>query len=117
MFKKDWFRWRGVKVAAAATEEIAFPRVEPGRHYHITRVAVENETSTSTDVRILVRGHGWDHYIEEKDTLAADTLYRENEPFHLSEGEDLVAKFTGVSVNDDLRFYVEGYWLDQIEEG
>lgn len=116
MPKKNWFRWRGVKVAAATTEEIAFPRVEPGRHYHITRFSVENETSASTDVRVLVRGHGWDHPEVEKDSPAAATVYYENEPTHLSEGEELLAKWTGATVSDRLVFYVEGWWVKTGED-
>lgn len=110
MQKRNYFRWRGGKIAAAGTNEIAFPRVEPGRQYHITRIAVENETSASTDVRILVRGHGYDHYELEQDSPAAATLYWDSDPIDLGEGEDFVAKWTGASASDLLLFYVEGYW-------
>ena len=116
MLKRNYFRWRGVKVAAAGTNEIAFPRVEPKRQYHIARVAVENETTASTDVRILVRGHGWDHYEMEQDSPAAATLYWDSDPIELSEGEDLVAKWTGATANDRLVFYVSGWWVEEARD-
>lgn len=108
----NFFRQRVTKAAGSgAYTDVAFGPAQPGRRYTITRLAVEDETSApSTDIRVFVDGHGYPHYILEQNSPAAATLYWENEPTLLFEGESLVARFTGATLNDVLQLYVEGWW-------
>ena len=94
-----------------AFDDVSFGPVEPERVYHVSRFAVEDEDSTPTgDIRVSVDGHGYRHFLTEQDIPAAATLYWENEPTHLSEGESLTVRFTGATNNDSLQLYLEGFW-------
>ncbi len=111
-----FFRARRRKVSTGdATDDVAYGPIDPERIYHISRLAVEDEDSAPTgDIRVLVTGHGYDHPIVEQDSPAAATLYWENEPFHLMEGESLVARFTGAASGDALLMYLEGFWHKRV---
>lgn len=118
MSHRNWFRTRRSKESAGGSyDDVSFGPVEPGRHYTIQRYAVEDENSALTgDIRVFVAGHGYNHYLVEKDTPAAAELVWENEPTHLFEGETLTARFTGATSGDDLHLYLEGWW-EEVGEG
>lgn len=107
-----WFRQRRTKVSAAAAPEVlSFEPKEPDRVYHITRVAVENETSAGTgDIRLAITGHGYVHPLRQFNAPAPDVLYVEDQPLLLLEGEALEARFSGTTAADVLQMYFEGWW-------
>ncbi len=109
---RNYFRDRRTKVSAAGSPEIlSFEPREPDRVYHITRVAVENETSIGTgDMRIAITGHGWVHPLRQFSAPAPDVVYVEDREFILLEGEALEARFSGTTASDILQMYFEGWW-------
>ena len=114
MGPRHYFRDRRTKLAGTGSyTDVVFGPVQPGRRYHIGRFAVEAETTAPTgDIRVFADGHGYPHYLLEQDLPAVDTLYWENEPTFLTEGESLTARFTGAAANDVLQLYVEGWWVE-----
>jgi len=114
---RHYFRQRVTKLAGSgAYTDVVFGPVLHDRFYQITRFAVEDETTApSTDIRVFVDGHGFNHYLLEQDSPAAATLYWESDPTFLTQGESLVARFTGPTLNDVLQLYVEGWWVEPVE--
>jgi len=109
------FRTRRTKKAVGGTyDEVEFGPILEDRLYHITRYAVEDETSEPTgDIRCYVKGHGHNHWLVEEDSPTATTLYWDPFPTSLVMGESLVARITGATANDVLNLYVEGWWQEQ----
>ena len=117
MSGRHYFRDRRSLVAADATyNEVAYGPILENRRYHITRLAVEDETTgPDTDIRVYVKGHGYTHWLLEQDSPAAATLYWDTDGTFLVMGESLVARFTGADASDVLQMYVEGWW-EELEE-
>lgn len=102
---------RTVAATLGTTDNVTWGPVLTGRIYHITELAVEDETSApSTDVRVVVTGHGFDFPLVEQDLPAAATLYWSETEHVLSEAESLVARFRGATAADRLQLYVSGWW-------
>lgn len=109
---RHYFRDRRSLVAVGGTyDDVEYappPEVGP---CHVTRLGVEDETTApDTDIRVYVKGHGYEHWLLEQDSPAAATLYWDEDGTFLMAGESLVARFTGADPNDVLRLYVEGWW-------
>lgn len=115
MGERHNFRSRRTAAAVGGTyDEVTFGPIVKDRIYHIERFAAEDETSDPDgDLRVYVRGHGYEHWLNEQDTVALDTLYWDVDGTFLVMGESLVARFTGVDAADFLRLYVEGWWEER----
>ncbi len=96
--------------ASAGTNDLAQSRVDAGKLCCIQRVAVENETTTYTDLRILIDNFGVEFLLEEEDSPQAATLYWMTGEVYLREGQRLVARLTGCTASDVLRAYITGWW-------
>lgn len=97
--------------AGAATEECTFGPPNAERRYVITRHAVRDVDSTPTGaITILVRGHGYDHPVNEVPAPAVGRLYTFDDEIHLFPGESLVASFAGSTTGDALELFHEGWW-------
>lgn len=101
--------------ASAGSNDVQMDEIQSGRLYCIQRVAVENETSATTDLRLMKAGTGGELLLEEEDTLAAATLYFTTDPFYLTEGQYLLARFSGCTADDILKVYITGWWRDAYE--
>lgn len=110
--KKYPFDWVLSKVATAGTNDVKTDPVRPGRLYCLQRVAVENESTAYTDLRILKGGGGQEIVVQEEDTPLADTLYWTSCPMYLTEGQHLIARLTGCTASDVIRVYVSGWWKE-----
>lgn len=98
------------KVAGAGSNDLESDQVETGRFYCIQSIAVENETTDYTKLRLLSAGTGGElPFAEQKDPLAA-TLYWFEDDVYLIEGMYIVARLTGCTANDVLKVYLRGYW-------
>lgn len=106
------FRERRTLVSVAlAPEVLSFEPRRPDRVYHVTRVALENETSIGTgDIRLAVTGHGYVHPLRQFQAPAPDVLYVEDREILLLEGDALEARFSGTTSGDVLQMYLEGWW-------
>ncbi len=114
---RNYFRDRRFLVAVGGTyDDVEYaPPPEVGI-CHVTRLGVEDETNApSTDIRVYVKGHGYEHWLMEENSPAAGVLYWDAEETFLMTGEALVARFTGATASDVLRLYVEGWW-EELEE-
>ena len=110
---RNYFRLRRTLSAVGGTfDDVEFGPILEGRFYHITRLAVEDETSApSTDIRCYVGGHGYQHWLNEQNSPAAGVLYWDTDGTFLTMLESLVARFTGATASDVLKLYVEGWWV------
>lgn len=112
--RRNYFRARRVLVATGGTfDELEFAPTPDAEIYHIMRFAVEDETSSpSGDIRVYVKGHGYEHWIMDQESPSAGVLYWERWPTFLFSGESLVARFNGATASDRLVMYLEGwYWV------
>ena len=114
---RKYFRDRRSLVAVGGVyDEVEYRPLVDGAIYHIMRFAVEDEDNTLTgDLRVYVKGHGYEHWLMSQETAAAGQLYWERWPTFLFRGESLVARFTGATANDVLNLYLEGwYWVHPV---
>lgn len=91
-----------------STVTLTFETVATGRYRRYERFGGIDVTSAVTKLRFIVRGHGYDHLISEENTLTANVLYWDAFPITLTEGEYMVAEFTGTVTNDVLHIYSKG---------
>lgn len=109
--KKTPFDFTASTVADADPEDLSFGPIKPGRLYCVQWVAVEDETTGYTFLRILKTTPGADHhYLEERNPAAAN-LYWNDTPIYLQELETLISRLTGVTSGDVLRAYYSGWWV------
>ncbi len=111
-FPVDRIRRKPIRLVSdgSATEYIDDDRVKPGYEHIITRIAIENETSGFTRLRIGT----WDganyQLAEEQKNPAAATLYWTTYPIYISEGENLRIELKGATLNDIIMVYVDGFF-------
>ena len=98
--------------AAAGSNDLAQEQIPDGRLYCIQRVAVENKTTSYTDLRILIGGGGGEFLLEEHDSPQAATLYWMTDPIYLREGQYLVCRLSGCTADNVLKAYITGWWQD-----
>jgi len=108
--KKLALRLRYIQISAgAATEEVKSESPQPGWQWCIQNAGFEDETSNFSELRILIEGHGYNHWIEEQDNPLAGHLFTLDRDVFLHEGERLVARFSGTTSGDMLAMYLSGY--------
>lgn len=108
--KKRPFSWILAKDAIAATDELLSEMVKAGYLYCVQHVTFENETNASTRMRVAVRAGARNVLLGEEKTLTAATLYWYDVPFYMGEGERLAVMVTGVTIADDIKAYVTGWY-------
>ena len=113
--KKQPFDLLLTSTAAAGSNDLRTKPVGPGWLRCVQRVAVENETTLYTDLRILKAGRGAEFLVAEEDNPAAATLYWIDTPVYLMEGQYLVARLSGCTAGDVIKVYVTG-WKAQTTE-
>lgn len=97
------------KASVAATDEdVALPPVPAGWEWELRHVAAEDETTAYTSLRLGIRRGVGLTPLEEQKSPAAATLYSSQDPWHLSAGNVLVARFNGTTSGDRLRLYANG---------
>ncbi len=96
-------------VASDGSNDIATKQVPPGELWCVQRVAVENETTAYTDLRLLKAGRAAEFLLVEEDNPEVATLYWIDTPVYLMEGQYLVARLSGCTANDVLKMYLTGW--------
>ena len=94
--------------AAAGTNKLRTDKVSPGWIEHIKFVAVENETTAYTRLRIGIETQGVFYPFLEEKTPNAAALYFTDVDWILREGQNLQAELTGCTSGDNLEFYIYG---------
>jgi len=113
MSRAHRFRERVQKVAAGTSDDVDFGRITQPRHYVITHLAARDVTTTPTGaLTIMVKGHGYDHLIDEVPAPAKGRLYVFSDEIMLEEGETLTARFDGATADDALELFLEGVWRE-----
>jgi hypothetical protein len=92
-----------------------FDPVPTGRIWVVKNIAVENETTLFTSLRVLIRDPGYDHYILEDYSLLPDRLYWHDGELWIPEGRALGVLFVGTTTGDVLRVYINGFQLKMPE--
>ena len=92
----------------SAVEYIYDNIVRPGDILILDRVAVENETSSYTQLRIGVLSGGVFYPFEEQKTPSLDTLYWASDEIVVAPGENLVIELTGCTSGDKVNIYLCG---------
>lgn len=96
--------------AGVATEYINDETVKPGYIFMLTRIVVENETTSYTSFRIGVYDGTNYHLEEEQKTPVAGQLYWTTEPIYIAEGENLRVELVGCTSGDIVKVYVDGFF-------
>lgn len=108
------FRFRrrsNAKATGGTYDEVSFGPIPSCRVYRVTRFATKDIDNAPTGkLEVYVDGHGYEHLVVEEATPSANELWWENQAIELNEGESLVARYYGATVNDRLRLFVEGQW-------
>ena len=105
------------KIASAGgtNEDISIGPVPPGHLWVITNIAIEDETTAFTSVRISITGFGEDHHLIEDKSLVATTLYWYDGSIFIPEGRKLRVRFVGTTSADVLAAYINGFDVIQPE--
>jgi len=102
--------------AAAGTNDVEMDPVRPGYIYCLQRVSIINETSAATKVRIIDAGDADELLLEEQNAPQADTVYWISEPIYVTEGNNLLVRWTGCTASDVLKVYVKGWYMKRTGE-
>lgn len=102
--------------AADGSNDLQTDRVPSGFLSCIQHVAVENETTAYTDLRVMKARPGREFLLEEEDLPQAATLYWMADDFYLTEGQYVLVRLTGCTAGDKLRVYITG-WMQDVGGG
>ncbi len=91
-----------------ATVTLTFETVPAGMWRRYDIVSVINADNTLDKARLYMTGHGYNHLIDEHNTLTANVLYWSPWSFTLVEGETLKMDLTGSTDDDAIDAYVIG---------
>ena len=96
------------KSGGAATEVVELGPVPEGLMWVLNHVAVEDETTAFTSVRVGVGQANDFRPLEEHIGGVAGELYTVPEPIYVPEGKFLQARFVGTTSADKLAVYING---------
>ncbi len=68
----------------------------------LSHVSCENQTSSTTKIRLGIHNRGIDYYLDELQAVAANELCVSANDFLLGDGDRFFAEFTGTSTDDVL---------------
>ena len=97
---------------STSTERVYSTPVPEGRHWRLTRVSVENETSSATSFRIFTEHGSVRRYWRQQGSPAADTVYTDPDPLHLQSNARLGVEYAGHSLNDRIILNFQGFEVD-----
>lgn len=90
-------------------EDIDDERVPNDYRLKVDHISVENETTAYTRLVIgVVVGHTF-HQLVEEDAPAVDDLYWHDRPFSVPEGCKVRARLMGITANDVIQVYINGF--------
>lgn len=95
--------------AGGAADYIDFGPVPPGHLWHITNVAVLNDTNNTDRVRISIEGFGELHHLADINDPGDQRVYNVNENYYIPEGRKLRVRWIGSVSADVLHAYISGF--------
>ena len=109
------FRYKLSKIADDDADfDLESDRVPSGRKWSIEQFACRFTDNTTTAIQVLIGGNGQEYMLVEQRSPSADTLYWQDQPFELGEGDWLIARFIGTKEDNVLVFYFKGAELRRI---
>lgn len=102
-------------IASAGLAVVKGKPVPAGRIYCYQRIAWEIDKATSggnTRCRLLVDGHGYNHYLSEQDGPTAAVLYWDADPIWLHPGERLGLEVDQAQASTVVQIYATGYYTE-----
>lgn len=93
---------------ASTRYALKFRRLEPGENWKVHYLAFRDNTSGPTSIDIYLDGHGYNHYLAQKQPAVNGYIYFLDVPFRVSEGETLVVEFVGGGSSDVVEAWATG---------
>lgn len=93
---------------ASTRYPLEFKRLEPGEEWEVRYLAFRDATSDPTSIDIYLDGHGYKHYLAQKQPAVAGYIYSLDEPFRVNQGETLVVEFVGGGSSDVMEAWATG---------
>lgn len=97
------------KSGGGTTEDVELGPVPVGLTWVLNHVAVEDETTAFTSVRVGIGQANDFRPLEEHVGGVAGELYTVPEPVYVPEGKFIRARFVGTTSADKLALYINGY--------
>ena len=98
--------------SGAGLQTLRSDPVPAGELWCIQRHSYEGSAATSsgnTRARVHIEGHGYKHYISDKNEPTAALLYWDDAAVWLTEGERLVLEWDQAADGNKLDLYLDGY--------
>jgi len=112
--KRHYFNDIETKKLTDTTEDyITLKRVEEGKEYHYTSVAAMNDTSDFTGLKFGVLKAGKKIWLEHETILSKDTWYPIEKEIVVTQGDQLIVAFNGITANDICHVSYNGYWFEK----
>ena len=96
-------------VVATDFEYVKSDIVPPGEIWCLQNIAYENETGERGTFRRYIEGHGYNHYLAEKENPRAGELIFTDDVVYLLPGERLTIRQASCIAADVLALYACGY--------
>ena len=107
--KKQPFTLTVTHTAEAGSNDLAMHPVEENILYCVQHLAVENETTDFTSIRVLVKERGDELLLEEQLDPEGGLVYWMTDNVYLTPGQRLTARLAGCTAGDALRLYLRGW--------
>lgn len=107
--REDWKERLEETSDGSATFTLKHDPVPWGERYCVQRVAVQDEDSDFTELRIVVVRAAYDHVLEQQLSPVAATWYWMEDPVWLIPGEYLAVRMDGTTSGDKVKAHITGY--------
>lgn len=114
----DFFRKSFTLLATgSSTQNIWDSMVKPSFVHVYTNISIENITNSYTELRVGVCACGEFHNYLEHDDPQANFLYWVGREIRAHEHERLQLQLIGLSTNDVIKLFLQGYYIEEINAG
>ena len=103
-------RHRIIGKANATTFDLAYNFGDKYEHGTLQNVVVIDKTNAATRCEIFLDHRGYEQYMGVISTLVANVPKGLNEDLVIVKGEFLIFRFIGVTINDDIEVYLNGFY-------
>jgi hypothetical protein len=114
----DFFRKSFTLIATGSSIQNIFDTMVKPTFVHVyTNISIENLSSSYTELRVGVCSCGDFHNYLEHDDPQANFLYWVGREILIHEHERLQLQLTGLSTNDVIKLFLQGYFIEEINAG